>query len=602
MPSGSLRRIVLGTLAALLFAVAALAATAFAFPRAVAETVLARALGRTVSIGTLEIAWGATIVLRLQALAIAGDADASTEDFLSVAAIDARIDGARLLRGTLAFHALAVDKAALVLARDGNGRGNWRFTSRPDGHDGNGRTQISDVGAFALTDSTVRYRTSGGHWLVVALDDLRLQADGSAGRIEMALAGRYQGHAATLALSGASFDALRDATHPYPVSLQLAAPQLRLAFDGTLADPLDVDGAVGRLTFAAEPLGALQAFFDADATIAAALQIEGHASRHGDVWRMDEVQGQFAGRRVQAKYLTLLEGPREGSDTVTADVAFEAVDLGAILTKTDGADTGFRPDAASDALRTDLRIAVASLRYDGAEILRDMQLKATSGPGSVALRGGNARLGGGNLAFNARLRAVGAGDADLRAQARLKGAKAELLAPLFVGERDSEAPMRGLLDAAFDLRVPSTDVATAMRRGQMSLAVAMRNGTVDRGLVEAASTDFRALFRRPGAEMALECLFGVATLKDGVGSVGPVRLRAADGQFLANGSFDPQHRSLDILVLSDPAASGALALDVPLRLQGALGRISIAPAPGERIAATAAPQFVPDFAAGNPCR
>ena len=102
--------------------------------------------------------------------------------------------------------------------------------------------------------------------------------------------------------------------------------------------------------------------------------------------------------------------------------------------------------------------------------------------------------------------------------------------------------------------------------------------------------------------MALECLFGVATLKDGIGNVGPVRVWAADGRFLASGSFDPLRRSIDILVLSDAAASGTLALDVPLRLQGAFGQMTITPVPGGRIATTAVPQFVPEFAAGNPCR
>jgi AsmA family protein len=602
MSRRALRWVLMSGFAASGFAVALLVLTAFVFPHAVVETVLAHALGRKVAIGALEIAWGSTISLRVRALAVAGDADASAEAFLSVASIDVRIDGAQLLRGTLAFHTLAIDKAALVLARNSLGLGNWRFTTRPAGHDGKGRTQLPDLGDVTLTDSTVRYRTSSGHWLVVALDDLHLRAEGSAGPIAVKLAGRYQGHAATLSASGASFDALREATLPYAVSLQLSAPQLHLAFDGTFADPLDVDGAVGKLEFSAARLGALQAFLDADATIAAALQLAGQASRHGDLWSLEAAQGQFAGRRVQAKYLALLEGPRDGSDTVTADVAFDDLDLNTVLARTDRDGGNFRPDPSDDALRTDLRVAVALLRYDGAAILRDMRLGATSGPGVFALREGIAHLAGGVLVFNARLHTEGANDGGFRMQVGLKGAQVELLTPLATGDRDGQPPVSGLLDAAFDLRMPGTDIAASLQRGQMSLAVAIRSGTVDRALVEAASTDLRALFRRPGAKMALECLFGVATLKDGIGNVGPVRVRAADGRFLASGSFDPLRRSIDILVLSDAAASGTLALDVPLRLQGAFGQMTITPVPGGRIATTAVPQFVPEFAAGNPCR
>lgn len=596
------QRVLLSCSAVFGFAVALLALTALVLPRAVAATVLALSLGRSVSIGALEIEWGPTIALRLRALAIAGDADASAEAFVSVASVDARIDGAQLMRGTLAFDALSINKLEIVLARDSQGRGNWRFSQRQVGHDGKGRTQIPDLGDFALSDSTVRYRTSSGHWLVVALDDLRLRAEGSAGPVEVKLAGRYQGHAATLAVSGASFDVLRDAALAYPVSLKLTGPQLRLAFAGTLADPLDVDGAVGKLEFFAEHLGALQGFFDTDETIAAALQIAGKANRQGDVWRLEAAQGQFAGRRIQAKHLTLLEGPRDASDTVTADVEFDDLDLKTVLVPTDSDGSNFRPDPSDDALRTDLDVFVALLRYDGAAILRDLRLKATSGPGFFAVRDGNADLVGGVLAFEARAQAVGARDGDIRMQASLKGAKAEMLTSVVAGDMDRQSPVRGILDALFVLRMPGTEIKTFLQHGQLSLAVAMQNGTIDRDIVEAATTDLRALFRRPDAAMALECLFGVATLKDGIGAIGPVCLRATGGRFSANGSFDPLGRSVDILVVSDPAASGAMALDVPLRLQGTPGEMKIALAPGGISAAAVAWQVASDFATGNPCR
>ena len=99
-------------LAALGFAAVPSAAMVFAFPRAVVEIALSHALGRAVSIGGLEVAWGTTIVLHVRALTIAGDADATAEALLTAAAIDARIDRAKLLRGTLAFRSVAIALAA----------------------------------------------------------------------------------------------------------------------------------------------------------------------------------------------------------------------------------------------------------------------------------------------------------------------------------------------------------------------------------------------------------------------------------------------------------------------------------------------------------
>lgn len=604
MSRRALRRVLLRGLAAVVFVAMLLAALALVYPRAVVETVLARSLGRSVSIGALEIDWGSTIAVRLQALSIASSADLPSEALLSVAAIDARIDGGQLLGGTLAFRGLAIDKAVLALARDSQGLGNWRFSPRAILPAAKGRMQIPDLGAFTLTDSSVRFRTSSGLLLVVALDALRLNAEGSTGPVEIALAGSYQGHKATLAASAGSFDALRDGTRPYAVSLQLAAPQLRLAFDGTLADPLDLDGAVGHLTFAAEHLAALQAFVDADATLAVALQIEGQATRHGDVWRLEAVQGHVAGKGVQAKYLTLLEGSRGASDTATADIAFDELDLDSLFLQTGSDRTSFRPDTATDAFRIDLRIAIGLLRYGKVELLHDVRLNTLGSPGILALREGAASFGGGALTFGGSAQAAGARDSDVRLQARLKGALAERLSALAVGSGDTgpSPPILGLLDAALDLQMSETNIDALLRRSQMGLAVALKSGTIDRKLVEAASTDLRAFFRGSDETMALECLFGVATLKDGVGAIAPVRLHAAEGRFAAEGSFDPVRLAFDILVLSDPTASGSLALDAPLRLQGTAGRMSVIPAPGGRIGPTSLPPIATDFAVGNPCR
>ena len=178
----------------------------------------------------------------------------------------------------------------------------------------------------------------------------------------------------------------------------------------------------------------------------------------------------------------------------------------------------------------------------------------------------------------------------------------EALTAFMLSDKGGQAPVQGRVDASFGLHMSGADLGTALQHSQMALAVALKNGTIDRALVEAASTDLHALFRRPGSRMALECFFGVLTLKNGTGAIGPVRLRAAEGHFAAAGSFDPRRRSVDILVLSDPAASGALALDMPLRIEGVLGSATAAPTPGAGFGPVAEPPIATGFAVGNPCR
>lgn len=589
------------------------ATVAVLHPRAVVERVATYALTRNVELAELQIGWGETISVRLRDLKIANSPDAGPAAMVTLAALDAQIDRAALLSGRLVYRKLVIDRPVVVLARDAQGRGNWRFGS---GDAGGGigllpaglalipenRSQFPDLIDFSLRNGEVRYRTGSGRWLVVALDDLRIRGDGAAVPVHLDLAGSYQGVAARLAVVAASFDELRDASRPFPVKLNLVAPRLRLAFEGTMEEPLDLEGALGRLSLDAQRLGALQSAFSAPDTIGAPLRISGDFSRRGDDWRLADARGELAGNGFVARHLHMREGPRGGSDTFDLDLAFAEMDLQPLLAEMDPQGGSLRPDAAPDAPRIDLRLAVASLRHRATSILKNGLLRGTARPGVLEVLEGTGRLGGGMLAAEGSLRAVGARDGMLKVRARLAGAAVEQLSAMVAQSADANTPLHGLVHASVELSMTGATFDAALRHADGSLAVAMRGGTVDRALIEAASSDLRALLRQPGDTMELVCLFGVATLADGKGSIGPLRLHAAGGRFAAVGDFDPVQRSVDLLVRPDRASTGFLALDIPMRVRGSLGNLTVLPAPGAPLPLSVDPKSLPDFARDNPCR
>jgi len=605
-------RLVLWGLVSVFALCAGLATAVVLHPRAALEMIGSYALERRVLLAELRIAWGETISVRMRGLEIANVADAGPDAMVSIAAIDAQIDRAALLSGRLVYRHLAIERPVIVLARDGQGRGNWRTgrggaAATPAVPAGGlalipkNRRQFPDLIDFTVVDGEIRYRTGSGKWLAIRLDAARIRGDGATGPVHLDLAGSYQGIAARVAVVGGSFDELRDASRPFALALNVAASRLRLAFEGTMTEPLDLDGAEGRLDLSAQRAGALQPFLGGADSIGAPLQIGGAFSRTGDDWHLANARGDLAGNSFEAERMHLREGARGASDSIDVDLAFAVFDLKPLFAESGDHGTGIRPDSAADAAQFDARVAIASLRHDGRALLQDVRLRANGRPGVLALREGSGRLGGGRLALDADLRAVGSRDGALRIRGRLTDARAEQMTGLILSSVGGAAPVHGRIDASFDVGMVGATLEAALGRADGRLVADMREGIVDRALVGAASTDLGALLRKPGDGIALHCLLGVATLRKGKGTVGPLRLVTADGRFDASGTFEPAERRLDMLVRSDRATTGFLALDVPLRVHGPVADLAIVPAPAAVFPLAAETESLPGFARDNPC-
>ena len=78
----------------------------------------------------------------------------------------------------------------------------------------------------------------------------------------------------------------------------MASGETTLEFDGTMTDPLDVDGADGRaVLLVPTPEAILALAGTAEAELDASLDLEGRLEHHGDVWRLSAAKGIWQARR-----------------------------------------------------------------------------------------------------------------------------------------------------------------------------------------------------------------------------------------------------------------------------------------------------------------
>jgi uncharacterized protein involved in outer membrane biogenesis len=597
-----------------LLAVAAVVVIVSIGLRPLIERAASYSLDRRLTMASLHIGWGNPLSVEIGDLRLANASWGSQPDMIRIASLSARIDPWSLLHGIMRFESLRVEKPVMLLERNGDGVGNWRFTnSKSSGSGGfalipKNRTQFPTLIDMTLNDGALTYRATSSD-LHIDFRELALRSSGSDTPVRLTVEGAYNGFALTLAGDLQSYDVLRNAAIPYGTVLSVATPPGTIAFDGTMTEPLDVEGARGKLRVDAKDLGGVLKILGAAIGNNLPVALGGELDKESDHWRLSNVTGRLA-RDGVAGTLELLEGKRGQPDDITLALDFKELDLKKILEAGGGGGSAGKPVS----LRLDdkpgaivaARIGAKQLRY-GAMHASDAVIDGKVGAGEVSLKALSLTIFGGRLDASGEAWSV-PGGTRLTANAGFSGADAAEIAKT-IGAAAGD--IGGRLDAGLlvETQGATADEALAAARGEAVLA--MSGGRVTRELVEKASTDLRALFRKGEGAVPLACLLGVATLRDGIATIAPLRLRTPDATLVGGGQVDLVRRRVDLTVKSQREAS-IFALGVPLRVTGSLAKPDIAPtlgssaswldAPERNEPARHLPSALQPLAERNPCR
>lgn len=571
-------------------------------------------LGRDVSVESVAFDFGFPAQLEIRGLRIANADWGSSPDMLRLDKLSAAIDLTALPGGLLRYEKLEASGLRVVLERDGDRKGNWRFPGMAGGEASDGlalipanRTQFPELRDFALRDAEISYRTSSGQILGIVLREAGIRARDAQAPVLLRMTGSYNG--APLKLEGrtAPIAVLRDATRPFEAAFTVEGDNLRADFGGLVDKPLDFDAVQGRLSIETHLLTSLLRLFGAEMSLPLSLNVVGGLSRAGDEWRFDDLHGAFGGQDVSGA-LGLTEGAAGQGDAIDAKLQMPELVLDPLLAALPG---GGQDEPASLQLDTDPAGARIALSLDTAKLsYRHWQMAEFSSamriaPGEAELQRLSAALAGGRLRANGRARDE-QGRTHLTARVQLTKAEAARLAVLLGAEAD---PIAGRVTTGAFIEMRGATWADAMRVSRGHLVAAMENGRIDRALLEQASTDLRALFRNREGKAPLDCLLAVGTLQNGEVALTPLRLRAPGAQLSGGGIVDLIGQRLDVVLRSDGNTSGFFALDVPLRFQGAFDQIRVrptnakaaVPALDAQIAIDALPQDLRQLAAGNAC-
>ena len=558
----------LGVLAALL--ALAMAALWVALPRYDWAPFAARrasaALGRAVMIGSLHASPGRWLALEATKLDVANVPGGTAPAMATVRRVAAELDAWSVLHGPLVLRNVVVEGAELLLEHGDRPPWDPKAPIKPPELAG-----LPSIRSARIGDSGLTVVTTSGAGLLLRVDQGAVRSETDTAAFVVEAAGSYQGVPLRLTATMESLAAIRRAPAPVPAEIVVLSDDTTLTFKGTLTDPVGLDGARGTLALDAPSLGPVFGVAGLEGGPELALRLEGPFEHTGLLWLWEGAAGTLERDRVRSATIRFVEGR---PDDVQVALAFETLDLNALFGegqrgKRQDADIPIGVEAAPDTL-VRLRVEAGEVRYDSLTVGEGVLVAALQ-PGRVGVDEVAGTLSGARIRSAGRVEPGG----QVSAEGSVAGAEVGALRRLL---GMGPVPLEGRMGGAFTLAAVGPTLNRALAGARVSGVVHMERGAIAREVVEMASTDIRALFRTARGTTPVGCLRLGVDMRAGVGTLAPMRVRAAEGTIAGSGRFDLRRRTVDITIGSESRSTGLFALDIPVRVTGSFAAPSVSPA------------------------
>ncbi|MFT8718012.1 AsmA-like C-terminal region-containing protein [Acetobacter sp.] len=583
-----MRRFTLIAFGAAGLAVAASAAGLFTLSHmdlaAFATKKLTQTTGRPVHIGSLHVSPGRWLTVDVDDLSIANIPTGSRPQMITLGHLHTQVRLMSLFHGPAETRDLILTNFSGLFERTPDRTPNWRFGSKPaeKSQEKPRKPAPADTSWFpGLRQATIKgseiiYRSANGHSYRVGLDNVAITSASDTAPVEMTVDGSYNGTPIALTAHMGPLTILREANKPLPTKLHASSGDLTVDLDGAMTDLMDFDGVDGKLSLNTPTSAPLMAFAGEPAsTFVMALGLTGQFHHAGDVWHIAQGKGRLGNNPIDSADLTFTEGKPGAPDSLTGEISFAKLDLNSLLPTTKSSpkpeshtDIPLIVPAKPDPL-FDLRLSAGSVRYNALEF-SNAALTIRQQPNRIDVPSFHLGWLGASLQASGNLTAHPQGSS-LTAAIDVTGAdidrfrKQAGLAPV---------PVNGAL--SFRVRASATGAHTlneASRKADLEAVVGMNSGTINRQVIDIASTNVGLLFHKNTGTTPITCLLGALTLHQGMGTVVPLRIVTPAGSIIGEAMFNLDRRWFELAFQSE--APGMLALDIPIRVSGPFSNPSI---------------------------
>jgi AsmA family protein len=567
------------------------------------------AIGRPVTIGHLHLRLGRITRVAADDVAIANPPGWPSGDptFVSVKTLTVDADALGYIEGHgLVIPLIGLDTPRLFAAETKDGTANFRLST--GGGSNGGTVKIGDL----------RITAGDAHVVIPKLKadfnaQIDTQGDGPTAKLVVDAKGTYAAQPITAKLVGGALLSLRDASHPWPIDLNVANGPTRVALDGTLMDPVAFKGANVRLKFSGPNMGLLEPLVGFPIPKTEAYQIAGKLDLDGlDRIRFEDLQGRLGNSDIAGTIEEQPSGKEEkgkSKPVVTMDLRSNRVDLADLngfiggtpgRTNTANATPQQRQAVAkanaSSKLLPDTPISIPRLdwadihlRYRGAHIegrnvpLDDLTVALDVEAGRITVHPISFGVGKGRLLGNADLTPETDRNVHARMDLRMENLDvSRLMAATHTFQGAGSVSGVGAIDAT------GNSLASLMANGNGEVKMAMAGGDLSAVLIDLTGLQFgNALLSALGVpdKTQVQCFVGDLGLTRGTLDFKAMTLETGEGITNVGGNVDLANEKIDLALKTDARHFSVGSLPTRINITGTFKDPSIKP--GAEVAARA---------------
>ena len=572
--------------------------------------------GRDIEIaGDIDIDWGRTTRFVLSGLRI-GNADWGSDPVMgSAERVEFTIRLTSLLRGPLVLPELIVTRPKLLLERNKDGATNWDFSQNPDAAAAaeavspDDRTEFPLIGRLAIRDGRLLYKDPARGVDVASKVDT---ATGTAtGKEEVRLDGEgsFEGKPFHLELVAGSLLQLRDPSDPYPIRVDARIGKTKGTIEGTMSDPIQMEGLDIRLDLSGPDMAELFPIFGIPLPKTPPYRLSGLLQRTGERWRLSDLKGGVGDSDLSGDLALDTGGQRP---KVTADLVSKRLDFDDLATlvgapPATGPNETASPEQKKEAeerkksgrILPDAKVDLARLRamdmtvsLVGKDVIapslpmQDFKAKFLLDNGRLTVEPLSFGVASGRIEG----RLVMDGREEVPAVATDLKIRSVKLAEFFRNSEFAEE-MGGVFGGRIELKGRGRSTAEILDSGDGGLVIVMAGGKLSNLLLELVGIDIAeslGFVLGNDKPVPVRCAVADFKLRDGELKTQTFVVDTTDTNVTGKGTIDLGTETIDLTLEAHPKDPSLLAARTPVLIQGRLGDPKFGIDPSQAIARGAA--------------
>jgi len=582
------------------------------------------ALGRPVTIESMNIDWGRTTHVRLNGVTVDNVEWASNDHFLETQRIDLDIRLWPILLGNFQLPKLIIDKPKLFLEKKADGETNWSFGAQPaanvtaDVVAPEEREEAPSIDFLDIKEGTLQYKDAAKKLLLDGELDFGTGDASGADAVNFKGKGELEGRPVEATFSGGSFAMLKNSEQPYPLKLSIRYGKTAVDVEGTAKDPIALQGTDLMLKLSGPDLADVFPVLGVPMPPTPPYELSGQLLREGEVWKFQNFDGAIGDSDMHGSLQIDYGRERPFLTAMLESKLLDLDDLGPLIglpPKTEGGEAASAEQKQeaqklekSDSIFPDVPLNVDKLKVMdmdvtlvAKEVRSEAYLAVTSLDAHVKINDGKAvvdpvKLGVAQGALTGKL-TLDSNTKPATVAANVGLAKLDL--KTFFKSSQYFDTTGGKIDGRIDLTGNGRSLADVMGTADGEVRLTMNGGEISWLLVELAGLDLGQaliLYITEDNKIPVRCTAGRILFSKGEATFAPFIMDTTDSVLYFRGTADMKQQTMKIQVEADAKDFSLLDIDAPVQAEGKIRDPKISIGPGVPI-----PIIEPGDAKNVPC-